>query len=333
MTSSSEKVRVTSPCVIVHGGAWKIPEDLEEGSGIGCRNAAIKAYRLLKSGSSCVDAVEAAVMALEDDERFDAGRGSVLNEVGEIEMHAMMMQGEDCDVGGCIGMKEVKNPIKVARIILEKSQHCILNSDAALKLARCHGIEEAKRDYFLTQFARDEFNSMNNYTNSINDLFNSKVAGHDTVGAVALDARGNFACATSTGGITRQIAGRVSDSCLPGCGGFADNEIGAISTTGHGESIMKVSLARSIANNLQRDLPPFQAIQEALENMKRRVGGCGGAICIDRHGRADICFNTDKMSWAKVADDQFVTYGVDLTKIHKSKICSADVTTHDVTTL
>jgi len=108
------------------------------------------------------------------------------------------------------------------------------------------------------------------------------------------------ACATSTGGITRQVVGRVSDSCLVGSGGFADNEIGAISTTGHGESIMKVNLARMISFNLQQGMNPFKATQQALDHMQRRVGGCGGAICVDSKGNVDICHTTDNMSWAIV---------------------------------
>jgi len=326
--NNSEKAKMI-PCVAVHGGAWNIPEELKEDSGLGCKDAATVAYRILEHGGSCVDAVTAAVSCLEDNPCFDAGRGSVLNEKREIEMHAMVMRGDTCDVGGCLSLTSVKNPVQAARVTLEQSRHCLLTEEAALKLARKHGIEEKEFEYFLTDYAKKEFEKMANYATSLTDLFNSTTRGHDTVGAVAIDKDGNLACATSTGGITRQIAGRVSDSCLVGSGGFADNEIGAISTTGHGESIMKVNLARLIGFKLEQGFSPAKATKEALEHMKRRVGGCGGAITVDPRGRVDVYHNTDNMSWAivrgesKTANgDVMIQYGIDLNNVNQDQISS-----------
>jgi len=319
------------PCMAVHGGAWKIPEQLKDDSELGVRDAAIVGYRTLEKGGSCVDAVVAAVSSLEDNPCFDAGRGSVLNENREIEMHAMVMRGDTCDVGACIGLKTTKNPVRAARVTLEQSHHCVMLNEAAINLGRKHGVEEKDFDYFLTDYAQEEFDSMPNYSSSLADLFSSTTRGHDTVGAVAFDKEGNLACATSTGGITRQISGRVSDSCLVGSGGFADNEIGAISTTGHGESIMKVNLARLIGFHMQQGLSPYKASQVALEHMKQRVGGCGGAITINWKGDVDFFFNTNNMSWAvirgtsKQANGSVkVEYGIDMTNVKAEEVSMLD---------
>jgi len=324
------------PVVAVHGGAWKIPEELKEGSAFGCRDAASIAYRVMEHGGSCIDAVTAAVSSLEDNPNFDAGKGSVLNENRDIEMHAMIMRGDTCDVGGCIGLKTTKNPVKAARVALEKTHHCLLIGDTATRLAREFSIEEENFEYFLTDYAVKEFENMKNYKASLMDLFNSKTRGHDTVGAVAIDCDGNLACATSTGGITRQVVGRVSDSCLVGSGGFADNEIGAISTTGHGESIMKVNLARMISFNLKQGMYPYTATLQALNHMQRRVGGCGGAICIDLKGNVDICHTTDNMSWAivdgrkKTGEMVQVRYGVHQKVVREEMISTELIDKHNV---
>lgn len=290
--------------IVVHGGAWKIPKYFHEPTRKGVKKAAKAGYRVLRGGGSCVDAVVAAVSSLEDNPYFDAGRGSVLNENKEVEMHSLVMRGDTLDAGGVLCIKHIKNPCQAARLVLNKSHHCLLSGKAAYKLAKKHQLPEEDLSYFVTEAAWKEFEEMGDYNNTLEELFNGST-GHDTVGAVALDEFGNVACCTSTGGITRQVAGRVSDSGLIGSGGYADNYSAAISTTGHGESIMKVNLARLVSMRHANDGNSLQgAAEDSLKYMKKRVRGCGGIISVDRKGNVGIAHSTPHMSWAKITEDQ-----------------------------
>ncbi|XP_076806863.1 isoaspartyl peptidase/L-asparaginase-like [Clavelina lepadiformis] len=327
-SSSNDPDFICDPVIVVHGGAWKIPSDIHEHSALGVRDAAVTGHRVLKNGGSCIDAVVKAVEALEDNPYFDAGHGSVLNEAGEVEMHALVMRGDTCDMGGCLCIKHVKNPVKAARLILDESHHCLLSGEAALTLARQHGLEERPLEYFITDESRKEMKDYKNYSASIHELFDSQ-DGHDTVGAVALDCHGNLACATSTGGINAQKVGRISDSPIGGSGGFADNNSIAVSTTGHGESIMKVNLARMISMYVEHGMSPQQATMKSLNHMKARVGGSGGAISVDGSGRVGVHFTTQNMSWARVGgkfqnettySNDCVQFGTDCTNFRTEKI-------------
>jgi len=293
-----------SPTIIVHGGAWKIPQYFHDPTRKGVKRAVKAGYRILQDKGTCIDAVVAAVSSLEDNPYFDAGRGSVLNEDKEVEMHSLVMRGDTLDVGGVLCIKHIKNPCQAARLVLNNSHHCLLSGNAAYNMARKHRLPEADLSYFVTEDALREFEEMSNYNNTLEELFNG-AKGHDTVGAVALDCFGNVACCTSTGGITRQIAGRVSDSGLVGSGGYADNHSAAVSTTGHGEAIMKVNLARLVGMRHNLDGNSLQnAAETSLEYMKKRVHGCGGVISIDRKGSVGIAHTTPHMSWAKITSDQ-----------------------------
>ncbi|XP_078469292.1 isoaspartyl peptidase/L-asparaginase-like isoform X5 [Lampetra planeri] len=249
--------------VVVHGGAWAIPDDLAEASMAGVKGAAVRAHELLsRGGGSALDAVEVAVKALEDDAAFDAGlrcrhspslalcHGSVLTEAGEVEMDALMMDGRTLRLGSVSCVQGVANPVSLARAVMEKTEHAMLTAAGAARFAEALGVARVPQRELVTEAARSEWERYRRYRHAVRALFSSERV-HDTVGAVALDARGDVACATSTGGITNKMPGRVGDSPIVGCGGYADNAVGAVSTTGHGESIMKVTLARLILFHME----------------------------------------------------------------------------------
>ncbi|XP_061424861.1 isoaspartyl peptidase/L-asparaginase-like isoform X2 [Lethenteron reissneri] len=301
--------------VVVHGGAWAIPDDLAEASVAGVKGAAMRAHELLsRGGGSALDAVEAAVKALEDDAAFDAGHGSVLTEAGEVEMDALMMDGRTLRLGSVSCVQGVANPVSLARAVMEKTEHAMLTAAGAARFAEALGVARVPQRELVTEAARSEWERYRRYRHAVRALFSSERA-HDTVGAVALDARGDVACATSTGGITNKMPGRVGDSPIVGCGGYADNAVGAVSTTGHGESIMKVTLARLILFHMEAGKSPDEATALALSHMRDRVGGHGGAVVLGRDGRWGARCSTERMAWAAVAAGSLY-YGLQPGEVH-----------------
>ncbi|XP_042189415.1 isoaspartyl peptidase/L-asparaginase [Callorhinchus milii] len=286
------------PIIVIHGGAWAIPERLVEGSMTGVKRAAREGFALLESGASAVDAVEAAVRILEDDPVFDAGHGAVLNADGDVELDAIIMDGKTLAAGAICCVKNVSNPVTLARSVMEKTDHVMLSGAGANQFAASLGIEEVSTEELVTQHAREEWGQYK-YSDAVSNLFNMEAA-HDTVGAVAIDAEGNLACATSTGGITNKMVGRVGDTPVIGSGGYADNQVGAVSTTGHGESILKVTLARLIIYHMEQGASPGKAADKALLHMQERVAGCGGAIVISAQGEWTAKFTTKQMAWASM---------------------------------
>ncbi|KFV68256.1 Isoaspartyl peptidase/L-asparaginase, partial [Dryobates pubescens] len=283
------------PVIVVHGGAGRIFKEREEGCRAGVIRAALQGYSLLKQGGSALDAVEEAVRSMEDDPHFNAGCGSVLNEKGEVEMDAIIMDGKNLDSGAVSAVKCVANPIKLARLVMEKL------------LPHQHPQVLFLRAAFyplLPQSVLTEFHPRwkKNLEPDSNPAEFQKDLG--TVGAVAIDNEGNVACATSTGGLSNKLVGRVGDTACIGSGGYADNSSGATSTTGHGESIMKVVLARLILYHMEQGMPPEMAADTALDYMKTRVGGLGGVIVVSSSGEWAARFSTKQMSWATVKDDQ-----------------------------
>nr|XP_032817339.1 isoaspartyl peptidase/L-asparaginase-like isoform X1 [Petromyzon marinus]XP_032817340.1 isoaspartyl peptidase/L-asparaginase-like isoform X1 [Petromyzon marinus] len=301
--------------VVVHGGAWAIPDDLAEASVAGVKRAVVRAHELLSSGGgSALDAVEAAVKALEDDVAFDAGHGSVLTEAGEVEMDALMMDGRTLRLGSVSCVQGVANPVSLARAVMEKTEHAMLTAAGAARFAEAQGVARVPQHELVTEAARSEWERYRRYRHAVRALFSSERA-HDTVGAVALDARGDVACATSTGGITNKMPGRVGDSPIVGCGGYADNAVGAVSTTGHGESIMKVTLARLILFHMEAGKSPDEATALALSHMRDRVGGHGGAVVLGRDGCWGVRCSTERMAWAAVAAGSLY-YGLQPGEVH-----------------
>jgi beta-aspartyl-peptidase (threonine type) len=258
--------------------------------------AAAAGFKAMEAGGSALDAVEAAVRSMEDDPAFDAGRGSVLTEDGLIEMDSVIVDGKDLSFGAVASVNNIQNAVSLARKVMENTDHCMLVGAGATKFARDQGVPVLPTEALVTEEARELHEKFKKYSKATDSLFNNQEA-HDTVGAVAIDADGNIAAATSTGGIPMKMAGRVGDSPLIGCGASADNLLGGASTTGHGESIMKVQLAAQVLRNAN-DCSGAEAVQAGLDLMRKRTGGCGGVILIDRAGEPAFGFSTKKMPWA-----------------------------------
>jgi len=228
-------------------------------------------------------------------------------------MDAIIMDGKTLKSGAVAGVQCIKNPVSLARKVMDVTPHSLLVGAGANKFAEKMGIKRVRMEDLVTPAAVHELATYKQYNLTVSELFNrpeaatkgnahplvSALSGHDTVGAVALDSLGNMAAATSTGGITAKMAGRVGDSPLIGCGAYADNLVGGVSCTGHGESIMKVTLARSVNNLMEMcGLPAREAAEAALDRMRTRVGGCGGCIVITPSGSVAHAFTTPRMAWA-----------------------------------
>ncbi|KAM3833970.1 isoaspartyl peptidase/L-asparaginase-like, partial [Diretmus argenteus] len=197
--------------VVVHGGAWAIPDEISKASVDGVKAAARDGSSVLRRGGSAVDAVESAVRAMEDNTVFDAGHGSVLNTDGEVELDAIIMDGRTLASGAVSSVRNIANPVSLARAVMEKTDHVMLTSRGANLFAKKIGMVTLPTDTLVTEYERNEWEKHKKYVTGVKELFNSQW-GHDTVGAVAVDCSGNVACATSTGGIRNKMVGRVGDS-------------------------------------------------------------------------------------------------------------------------
>jgi beta-aspartyl-peptidase (threonine type) len=283
-----------------------MPDDMVDAHIRGVSNALTAGWRVLERGGSALDAVEEAVVIMEDDETFDAGRGSFLNRDGRVQLDALIMDGETLRAGGVGCVENLRNPIRAARKILSESPHVYFVGEGAEKFAAEHGVALCKNEDLiipreverLRQYQASQVASKQDG----NDLFapgtDDVTISHDTVGAVALDRNGNIAAATSTGGTLNKAPGRLGDSSLIGCGCYADNESAAASTTGWGEPIMKLVLAKWTADRIAAGNLPEWSAQEAMNYLKQRVNGHGGIIVLNREGHIGISHNTPRMAWA-----------------------------------
>lgn len=278
--------------LIVHGGAWNLPDNLVEPSKIGCERALEEAWRGLEQGASAVEAVERAVVVLEDDPIFDAGIGSHLNRDGRVQLDAILMEGRTLKSGAVAGVERIKNPIRLARAVLERSEHMFLVGAGAEQFATEAGLELCDPQELVVTREVGLWQECRRAPGMAELHFNG------TVGAVAMDANGNLAAATSTGGTLCKFPGRVGDSALIGCGCYADNEAGAISSTGWGEAIMKVVMAKAAADWMGAGDSAEAAAAKAVEMLKKRTDGSGGLIAIDKSGRIGFAFNTPRMAYA-----------------------------------
>jgi beta-aspartyl-peptidase (threonine type) len=288
----------TDPVLVVHGGAWAIPDDMVDSHLNGVRNAMAAGWRVLDGGGSALDAVEEAVVVLEDDDTFDAGRGSFLNRDGRVQLDALIMDGATLRAGGVGCVERIANPVRAARKILSESPHVYFVAEGAERFAAEHGILLcANADLIVPREVErlHEFQARPSGTDS--DLFSATIS-HDTVGAVALDCAGNIAAATSTGGTLNKAPGRLGDSSLIGCGCYADNKSAAASTTGWGEPIMKLVLAKWAADRVASGSLPEWVAAEAINYLESRLNGHGGMILLDALGHVGIAHNTPRMAWA-----------------------------------
>ena len=297
----------TNPVLVVHGGAWAIPDDMVEAHLNGVRNASAAGWRVLERGGSALDAVEEAVVVLEDDETFDAGRGAFLNRDGKVQLDAFIMDGSTLRGGGVGCVERLRNPVRAARKILSDSPHVYFVAEGAERFAAEHGITLCRNEDLIIpreveRLRAYQAQASNSSSNDGNDLFAPAIANdmlsHDTVGAVALDRDGNIAASTSTGGTLNKAPGRLGDSSLIGCGCYADNLSAAASTTGWGEPIMKLVLAKWAADRVESGSLPEWVAKEAMNYLRQRLNGHGGIILLDAEGRFGIAHNTPRMAWA-----------------------------------
>src|ERR1700681_810050 len=261
----------------------------------GVRNASAAGWSVLERGGSALDAVEESVVIMEDDETFDAGRGSFLNRDGKVQLDALIMDGATLRAGGVGCVERLRNPVRAARKILSDSPHVYFVAEGAERFATEHGIALCRNEDLIIPREVERLREFQaRAADAKIDLFAPSIS-HDTVGAVALDRAGNIAAATSTGGTLNKAPGRLGDSSLIGCGCYADNLSAAVSTTGWGEPIMKLVLAKWTADRVAAGNLPEWAAQEAMNYLKQRLNGHGGIIVLNAQGQVGITHNTPRM--------------------------------------
>jgi beta-aspartyl-peptidase (threonine type) len=298
--------------MLVHGGAWAIPEDMVAAHERGVRHAVETGYGLLEKGASAVDAVEAAIEVLEDDETFDAGRGSFLTTDGRVQLDALLMDGATLRAGGVACVERLPNPIHAARLVLDQSPHVYLVGAGAEEFAREHGIQLIENSELVIDRERLRLKEAQEKERAgIRDSTFAGTGSHDTVGAVALDAAGRLAAGTSTGGTLNKTPGRVGDSSLIGCGCYADNRSAAVSLTGWGEPIMKLVLGKWAVDRVQAGHSPQTSAEDAIAYLFTRLQGHGGIILLAPDGRFGIAHNTPRMAWG-ICDRQGLRAGTRL---------------------
>jgi beta-aspartyl-peptidase (threonine type) len=288
----------SDPVLVIHGGAWAMPDDMVDAHINGVRHALATGWRVLERGGSSVDAVEEAVVIMEDDETFDAGRGSFLNRDGKVQLDALIMDGATLRAGGVGCVERLRNPVRAARKILSESPHVYFVGEGAERFAAEHGVALCRNEDLVIPREVERLRAYQAQASSGGDDLFAPAISHDTVGAVALDRDGNIAAATSTGGTLNKAPGRLGDSSLIGCGCYANNESAAASTTGWGEPIMKLVLAKWTADRVAAGNLPEWAAQESMNYLKERVNGHGGIVVLDIHGHFGIAHNTPRMAWA-----------------------------------
>src|SRR5206468_2954990 len=289
----------------IHGGAGTIERSemtpqREREYRAGLEQALAAGYEILKRGGSSLDATEAAVRVLEDDPHFNAGKGSVFTNVGTNEMDAAIMDGKTRSAGAVASLKHIKNPVSLARLVMEKSGHVMMDGEGAEAFAKENGLELVDQKYFFTQQRWDALEKVKAAEKSRGgaggkEFIITDQDRHGTVGAVALDQSGNLAAATSTGGTTNKRAGRVGDSPVIGAGTYANNATCAVSATGDGEYFIRVTVAHDVSALMEyRGMSLKEAAQSVLDKVAK-LGGSGGLIAIDRLGNIALLFNTPGM--------------------------------------
>src|ERR1700686_989241 len=310
------------PALIVHGGCWDIPDAAVPACKSGCERALPAGWPTPEAGGPALNAVEAAVVILEDDPVFDAGYGSHLNLDGRVECDAIVMNASTLRAGAVATLQHVRNPVRLARKVLENCPHMMLVAEGAERFAHEQGIKLCANEELVTDAEREAWSKcqMDKHASAFH-------RGHEqgTVGAVAMDRHGQLFAATSTGGTCCKLPGRVGDSPLIGCGCYADREAGGVSCTGYGEAIMKIVMAKTAADFLrhsadgnktaaalssQPTAPPQSATESAMaaarasvDILAHRTQATGGLILLDREGNPGWAFNTPRMAYGYVQSD------------------------------
>lgn len=308
--------------IVIHGGAGTILKkdmtpQLEAAYLDGLKEALNAGYNLLKAGGSSLQAVELAVATLENNLLFNAGRGSVFNNQGLHEMDAAIMDGKLLGAGAVAGVKNIANPVKLATLVMQNSEHVLLSGEGANDFARSQGVSVENDEYFFSQqryeqwqalLGTDKFALDHQSNHAVN---NNQEKKFGTVGAVACDHFGNLAAATSTGGMTNKKYGRIGDSPLIGCGTYANNDTCAISCTGHGEPFIKAVAAYDVSCLMEyKGMNLQQAMNEVVQVKLIKLQGEGGMIGVDRQGNTAMVFNSEGMYRASLNSDSQIEIAI-----------------------
>jgi beta-aspartyl-peptidase (threonine type) len=304
--------------IIIHGGAGSIAPERHAAARKGCYAAAQSGWAVLLRGGSAMDAIEAAIMTLEDNPGFNAGTGSVLTKDGRAQMDAGVMDGETLDVGAVAGVERVKNPVALARLV-SASPHVLLVGAGAELFATEQGVALVDPQTLVTAAQLERWRRGYRDGDDVNvepklvalsgldalpdEHIHAEGDKHGTVGAVAIDRHGRIAAGASTGGMAGKHPGRVGDTPLVGCGYYAETPIGGASCTGHGEHFMRLLLAKRAVDLLESGLSAQAAADAAIETLGLRTGGTGGLILLDAEGTAGFARNTDAMAYAYMREE------------------------------
>ena len=296
--------------LMVHGGSGALEHIRREGSETAFTQSICRILeggrKILTSGGTALDAVEYCAAALEDDPLYNAGHGSVLNEYGEVEMDAAIMEGRTLDAGAVAGITNVKNPITLARRVLEKSEHVMLIGKGAREFAKLCGVDIMTDDYFVIESRIRQWREAQQAGGMMLDHEDAEPQYKlGTIGAVARDRAGNLAAATSTGGIVNKRWGRVGDSPIIGAGVFADNGTCAVSATGYGEQFQRTVLSKMISDCIYfKDMTAAEAATVGIQYLVEKVNGLGGVIVIDRYGKCAVGHSTSGMIYGFIEHEQ-----------------------------
>jgi beta-aspartyl-peptidase (threonine type) len=304
---------VRKPVIVVHGGAgaWN-PERSQPGLE-GVKKAAKTGFEILKSGGSAVDSVMEAVAVMEDAGAFNAGYGSSLNIDKRVEMEASIMDGKTLQAGAVGLLEDIRNPVRLAKIVMEKTDHVFVVGEGAEKLAQMFDLErrepstELRLKYYENQRkalleGRGRLPRLANLVKNHPELFTL-----ETVGAVALDEKGNVAAATSTGGFPLKLPGRIGDSPLIGCGTYADNQVGACSATGVGEIAIRLVLSKTVCDFMENGKTADEAVELAIDLINRRIPdvyNSMGLIAVDAYGRIGAAHNSRNLCWTYITPEK-----------------------------
>ena len=302
-----------TPVLAIHGGAGtmapsSMDPDADRAHRAGLHRALLAGHQVIAAGGPAIEVVTAAVVALEDDPLFNAGHGAVFTRNGQHEMDAAVMEGATLRIGAVAGVCGPRNPVLAARAVMEHSPHILLAGPGALGFLRDHGVTFADAEYFYTAqrwkamqaflLAKARFNA---------DLDDAD--RHGTVGAVALDKAGGLAAATSTGGMTGKLPGRIGDTPIPGAGTWADAAC-AMSATGHGESFIRIAASHELSARMRLAGEDLDTAAAAVMAALAAVGGTGGFVAVDRAGRVSLPFNTRGMYRGVVGADGAARTGI-----------------------
>ncbi|MBK9271474.1 MAG: isoaspartyl peptidase/L-asparaginase [Saprospiraceae bacterium] len=306
LPSCKKEIQIHDYSIAIHGGAGTIlraeMSSEKEKEYITALNTALDiGENILKEGGTAMNAVEQVIVYLEDNPLFNAGKGAVFNNKGEHELDASIMDGQTGKAGAVGGVKTIKNPIRLARMVLEKSPHVFLMGRGAESFALGNGMDTVPNEWFDTEFRKQSWNkALEAEAKDSLDALGMKQARSDskfgTVGCVALDQKGNLAAGTSTGGMTNKKWGRLGDAPIIGAGTYAENEVVAVSCTGHGEYFIRNVVAYDLAARMKyQDKHLAEAVHEIIHLKLKNIGGEGGLIAVDQKGNIEMAFNTEGM--------------------------------------